>query len=184
MFLGIFYLIVTVSRQKLRPELLDRAGEGFHELMRLILNYALFYFITISIAVAMPLIKDSSVFWTEVVFSPYLLFVIIGAAIVVLPLYSIHDALVKLKGVRMERLRIESDNLLQQLEKAKAVGSEVNQVLVIMAGLQAVQLKEKYVQTAQEWPVNMDFIGKLAGLIILPTIVRIFIELFREYLPL
>ncbi len=30
----------------------------------------------------------------------------------------------------------------------------------------------------------MDFVGKLAGLIIMPTIIRVFVELFRRILPL
>jgi hypothetical protein len=184
MFLGIWYLIFTVSRQKFRAELLNRAVEEFHELMKLTLYYALFYFITISIAVALPLLSSRSSSWGEVIFSPYLLFVIIGAASVVFPLYSIHDALVKLKKVRLDKLRAESDNLLQQLEHIRADGTDSNQILVLMLGLQAVQVKERYVVAAQEWPVNIDFVGKLAGLIIMPTIVRIFIELFRGYLPL
>ena len=184
MFLGIWYLIFTVSRQKFRAELLDRAAEGFHELMKLTLYYALFYFITISIAVALPLLSSRSSSWGEVIFSPYLLFVLLGAASVIFPLFSIHDALVKLKGVRLGKLRAESDDLIQQLDQIRLSGGDSNQILVLMVGLQAVQLKERYVQAAHDWPVNMDFVGKLAGLIIMPTIVRIFIELFRGYLPL
>jgi hypothetical protein len=184
MFLAIWYLILDVSRQRFRPELLERLGESLRELMKLTLYYALFYFLAVSIAVALPLLNTGNSSWVEVIFSPYLIFVAIGAASVVFPLYSIHNAIIRLKNERLGTIRAESQNLMKKLDLIDPNDPKTGQILGVIAGLQATQVKEKYIQSIPEWPVNVDFIGKLAGLIIMPTIVRIFIEFFRGYLPL
>jgi hypothetical protein len=182
MFLGIWYTIFEASHQKFHVDLLDRVSESFRLLMQLTLYYAVFYFITVSVAVGLPMLSTGSSSWMEVVISSYLAFVAFGVASVVFPLYNIHTALVKLKAAKLAEIRFESNALIRRLEEAK--GDDLAGTLSIMAGLQAVQVKENYIMSAPEWPVNMDFLGKLAGLVILPTVVRVFIELFRSYLPI
>jgi len=50
-----------------------------------------------------------------------------------------------------------------------------------MARLFSLQIKERHVKAAQEWPVDIGFVSKLIGLGLIPIIGRIATEILARY---
>ena len=73
---------------------------------------------------------------------------------------------------KLSKISEESERLLQQLDEALAKQVS-DQTITIMARLFSLQIKERHVKAAQEWPVDMSFLSKLMVLGLIPIISRI-----------
>ena len=82
-----------------------------------------------------------------------------------------------MKKQELSKISEESQRLLKQLEGALAKHS-LNQTIdpnisIIHYRLFSLQLKERHVRAAQEWPINMSFLSKLIVLGLIPILSRI-----------
>lgn len=85
-----------------------------------------------------------------------------------------------MKKQELSKISEESEKLLQQLDEilAKQPAKQASdQTLTIMARLFSLQIKEKHVKAAQEWPIDISFLSKLVVLGLIPIISRIAIML-------
>jgi hypothetical protein len=148
--------------------------------------FALFYFIAISIVIistSQPLSSPISV--TEIVFSPNFLYVSVGVIGILFPFYSIHIALLKLKRIEFDKLKKESDTIIEQMDqiiidnKGKKKSEEIIDKLARLFSLQA---KEKQVKDAQEWPIDTSFLSRFSGVVLIPIVARISIEFINRFL--
>ena len=172
MFASIWLTIFLISRQQLRVKLSQQTITRFRELSMFSLWFGFFYFIGISIGNVSFLTNVQTLTLYEIVISQYLIFVIIGIVGILFPFFNIHNTLLKMKNDELTRISKESENLLHTLDEALEKQAS-DQTLSVMARLFSLQLKEKQVKVAQEWPIDVSFLSKLIVIGLIPILSRI-----------
>ncbi len=181
MFISIWLTIFLTSRQPLDVKLSPKTIERFRDLSMLALWFSLFYFLAIAIGIVTLSAVVPAFSLLEIVISPLVFFVAIGIIGILFPFYNIHKALFKLKKQELLRIEEESEKLLQQLDEvlAKQPTRQISdQTITIMARLFSLQVKERHVKAAQEWPIDISFLSKLVVLVLIPIIARIAAQIF------
>ena len=179
MFASIWLTIFLISRQPLNVDLSPKTTEKFRELSMLALWFSLFYFLAISISMVIPYTPLSLY---KIIMSPYVFFIAIGITGILLPFYNIHLALLKMKKQELERIEEESTRLLRQLDDLfvrQPTSQRSDQTIAKMAHLFSLQIKERRMKAAKEWPIDVGFLSKLVGLAIAA---RVIIDIFTRYL--
>jgi hypothetical protein len=180
---SIWLTIFLVSGQPLNVKLSPETIMRFRELSMSAFWFSLVYFLGVSIGNIPFLIEASTMSILDIIISPYLFFIVIGIIGILLPFYNIHTTLFKLKKKELSRIEQESEKLLQQLNEVFAKQpttqnsdqtiTSIAQTTAITARLLSLQTKEKHVQAAQEWPIDISFLSKLIGLCLIPIVSRI-----------
>lgn len=178
MFISIWLTIFLISQQPLDVKLSPEVIEKFRDLSITALWVSLGYFLGLSISIGLTTFSgaDPVLSLFEIIVSPSLIFIAVGVIWILLPFYNIHKALIKLKRQELLKIKEESEQLVQQLDEIliKQPASQLShQTLTIMAHLFSLHFKEKHVRTAKEWPIDISFLSKLAGLVLIPIIGRI-----------
>jgi hypothetical protein len=179
MGVSIWLTVFIISRQPLRVELSPGLIERFRGLSMLTLWFALFYFLAISIGIATSVVGGSAVSMTEMLLSPFLLFIALGVACVLLPFYNIHRALVGLKLRELREIEGEYETLRLQLEEASR--GDGSGAIAAMGRLFSLQIRERRLREAPEWPVDVGFVSRLVSVVLIPAVVRISVELFNRF---
>jgi hypothetical protein len=172
MFASIWLTIFLISRQPLSVSLSEETLVGFRELSMFALWFGLFYFVGVSIANLSFFANFQSFSLYEIVVSPYLLFVIFGVIGILFPFFNVHNALLKIKKKELDQISRETESLLKVLDAA-AEKKETDQTVSVFANLFSLQLKEKKVKEAQEWPIDVSFLSKLIIIGFIPILSRI-----------
>lgn len=183
MFMSIWLTIFLISRQPLSVKLSPEIIERFRDLSIVALWISLGYFLglTFSIGLTTSSAGAPAPSFFEIVTSPNLFFVAIGIVGILLPFYNIHKTLLKLKKQELLKIEEESEQLLKHLDAVLAeppTKQVSDQTIAILARLFSLQVKERHVKEAQEWPIDISFLSKLAGLVLIPIISRIAIQIF------
>ena len=177
MFASIWITIFFVSRQPLKVKLSSEMLAGFRELSVLALWFSLFYFIGVTISNFTLFTSTQALSLSEILLSPYLFFIGIGVFSVLFPFYNIHTALLKMKKKELAKISEESQRLLKKLDETLAKQTSKQNldpnVFVMHYRLFNLQVKERYVKAAQEWPIDVSFVSKLLVLVLIPTIIRV-----------
>jgi hypothetical protein len=176
MFVSIWLTIFLMSRQPLNVKLSQETITRFRELSMFALWFSLFYFIGVSIGSIPVFTNVPAMSLLEIVTSPLLFFIAVGIVGILFPFYNIHMALLKMKKRELRKISEESEQLLQQLDEVltkKPERESNDQTINIMAHLFSLQIKERNIQAAQEWPIDISFISKLIVLGLIPVISRI-----------
>jgi hypothetical protein len=149
------------------------------------LGFSAFYFLAVALGLIIPLSSTPIVSLRDVILSPFLIYIVIGAIGVFVPFYNIHRTLVALK--RRELLTIEEEFELMQKqlnEVQKEPEHKISdQSLVLLDRLFCLQIRERKARAAKEWPIDIGFVSKLAGLIAAPAAARILPEILRMLNP-
>ncbi len=181
MFVSIWLTIFLISRQPLNVKLSPETIAGFREMSLLTLWFALFYFIGVSIGNITYFTDAQTLSLTEVLISPYLFFIAIGIVGILFPFNNIHIALLKMKKQELAKISEESQQLLKQLDEAlnkQDTSQDIDKKIAIMHyRLFSLQVQEKHVMAAQEWPIDLSFVSKLLVLVFIPIISRIAVML-------
>ena len=172
MFASIWLTIFLISRQRLTVSLSEKTLVRFRELSMFALWFGLFYFVGVSIANISFFANFQSFSLYEIVVSPYLLFVIFGVIGILFPFFNIHNALLNIKKKELEKISRETENLLKVLDLA-VEKKMTDQTVSVFASLFSLQLKEKKVKEAQEWPIDVSFMSKLIVIGFIPILSRI-----------
>ncbi len=56
-----------------------------------------------------------------------------------------------------------------------------DQTITIMARLFSLQIKERHVKAAKEWPIDIGFLTKLIAVGLIPIIARVAAQIFTRY---
>ena len=172
MFASIWLTIFLISRQQLAVKLSQQTITRFRELNMFALWFGLFYFIGVSIGNVSFLTNIQTLTLPEIVVSQYLIFVIIGIAGILVPFFNIHATLFKMKNEELAKITKETEMLLQTLDEALEKQAN-DKTLSVTARLFSLQLKEKQVKAAQEWPIDVSFLSKLIAICFIPILSRI-----------
>jgi len=184
MGISIWITILLISRQPLRVELSENIVEKFRGLAMLAWWFSLFYFMAISLGMGINLLGAPVVSVVEIILSPFLLFIVIGLVSVLFPFYNVHRTLFRLKRGEIEGIEEEYIRLQKELEEALAEEPDTRRgekTLAVMGHIISLQIRERNVRGASEWPIDISFISRLLSLVLLPAIVRISIELFNRF---
>ena len=177
MFVSIWLTIFLISRQPLNVKLSSETIAGFREMSLLTLWFSLFYFVGVSIGNITYFTNAQALSLTEILISPYLFFIAIGIVGILFPFYNIHMALLKMKKRELSKISEESQQLLKQLDDAlnkQVTRQDIDKKIAIMHyRLFSLQVQEKQVMAAQEWPIDLSFLSKLLVLVLIPIISRI-----------
>jgi len=172
MFASIWLTIFLISRQQLIVPLSKETITRFRELSMFALLFGLFYFIGISIGNISFLTNVQTLTLYDIVISQYLIFVIIGIVGILFPFFNLHNTLLNMKNEELTMISKESEHLLQTLDEALEK-KDNNQTLSVSARLFSLQIKEKQVKGAQEWPIDVSFLSKLIVIGLIPILSRI-----------
>jgi hypothetical protein len=179
---SIWLTIFLISRQPLQVELSSKTVREFRELANLALAFAVFYFLAIAIGLIVPLSSAPIVSLFDVITSPLLIYIVIGALGVLLPFYNIHRTLVSLK--RRELLQIEEEYELMEKRlntaQKEPLQKSSGESLALVHCLSSLQIRERRVRAAKEWPIDIGFVSKLLGLILAPAAARILPEILNK----
>jgi hypothetical protein len=177
MFVSIWITILLISRQPLNVKLSSEIIARFRELSVLALWFSLFYFIAVSVSNITFFTSGQAFSLTEILLSPYLFFIAIGVFGVLFPFYNIHLALIKMKKQELSKISEESQQLLKHLDLKLTNQPNVQKIEPSVSRMHyrlfSLQVKERYVRAAQEWPIDLDFLSKLLLLVLIPIISKI-----------
>jgi hypothetical protein len=177
--------IFFISRQPFKTEISSNTIEKFRGLTSLTLLFAIFYFIAMTITMVVPLLTESINMLYELLFSPMILFIVLGAAGTLLPFYNIHNTLVSIKRRLLRSLDSEFERWQRELDVAllNPEGISSEQTMLIMSNLFRLEMRERRTLLAPEWPFDINFVSKLLAVILIPAIVRIIVDIYsRTYL--
>jgi hypothetical protein len=178
---SIWLTVLLISRQPMRVELSPRLIENFRGLSMLALWFSLFYFFSISIGVATSMTGSQASSLLEILLSPLPIFIGIGVVSVLFPFYNIHRVLLRLKWRELDDIATEYEDIRNRLDMAleNQEGKETKLIPAI-GQLLSLQMRERRVREAPEWPIDMGFVSRLLSLVLIPAIVRISVELFNR----
>lgn len=181
LWMTIFYL----SRQPFKPDVSSNTVEKFRGITSLTLVFAIFYFIAITITMVVPILTENTSVLYDLLFSPAILFIALGVAGTLLPFYNIHNTLVSIKRRLLKSLDREFERWQVELDAAllNPEGITHEQTMLIMSNLFRLEMRERRTLLAPEWPFDINFVSKLLAVILIPAIVRIFVDIYsRTYL--
>jgi len=176
---SIWLTTYLISRQPIQVELSPETMKKFRGLAVLALQFAAFYFLAVSLGVVLPLSQTPIRSFTDVIMSPILPFTVIGLVGVLLPFYNIHTALLSLKKQELSKIQSEFERLEITLDEilTKPTDQLSDQTTDITYRIFRLQIKERRIKAAQEWPIDITFISKLLGLVLTPVVAKILTEL-------
>ena len=175
--LSIWITVLNISKQPFK-ETYNDVDTRFRGLAMLVLWFSAFYFISISLGVATSLIDSPAVSLLEILFSPFIMFLLLGFVWVLFPFFNIHQALSQIKKSNLESIKDEYQALTESITE----DITPDESILIIRELLNLQLKEKMISNMEDWPINIGYITKLLTLVLIPAIVRITIELFNRYI--
>jgi hypothetical protein len=172
-----------ISRQPLRLKLSQITVEKFRGLSMMIFWFSLFYFLSISISLTVMLIGGPSVTILEVLFSPFSLFIIVGVLMVLAPFYNIHLALLRMKRRELLEIETEYQELKSKLDEVMSQKQDLQSsenALTLIGRVFSLQIRERSVKAAPEWPFDLGFASRLISVILIPTLSRVLVEVFNR----
>ena len=171
--LSLWLIIFRVSRQPLNLQLSPQPSKTFRPLAIPSLYAAICFFLAISIG---PFFYPPT---SIADFAIYGLFIMFGASAFLIPFYNIHLVLIRLKKHELQNIDEETNVLMKELNEALTEHRNSKNITTITARLLALQIKEKNVTKAEEWPVNTSYFSILSGTILM-ALGRIIVELFSR----
>ena len=181
MFASIWITIFLISRQPLNVKLSSETIAGFRELSVLALWFSLFYFIGVTISNFAFFTSAQVLSLTEILLSPYIFFIAIGVFGVLFPFYNIHVILLRMKKHELLKILVESQQLLKELDETltkQSTKQNIDPNISIMHfRLFSLQVKEKHVKAAQEWPIDLSFLSKLLAMVLIPIASKVVVML-------
>jgi len=179
---SIWLTIYLISRQPIQVELSPETIKKFRGLAVLALQFAAFYFLAVSIGVGLPLSQTPIRSLADIIMSPILAFTVIGLIGILLPFYNIHRTLLSLKKQELLKIQEEFERLERTLDEilARPIDPLSDQTAAITLRIFSLQVKERRIRAAKEWPIDIGFISKLLGLVLAPVAAKIMTEILSR----
>ncbi len=180
---SIWLTTYLISRQSIQVELSPETMKKFRGLAVLGLLFAAFYFLAVSFGVVLPLSQTPIHSLRDVIMSPILPFTVVGLVGALIPFYNIHRAILLLKKRELSKIQSEFEHLEVKLDGIlKKPEDQLSGQTAGAISLQifSLQVKERRVRAAQEWPIDIGFISKLMGLGLVPLAARYLPEILSR----
>lgn len=183
MTVSMWIAIFLTFRQPLNLELSRRTNKDFRPLAVWALKVSLIYFAYLSFSMVMqsPAFTPLSYLWGTSLFVVAVgLMILVGVFAFLLPFYNIHRVLLKLKRHELEEIEKESGKLTQELAEIvkQPRGDSRDTIILINTRLISLQIRERSVSEADEWPIDITTLSILAGIVLIP----IFIEMIISFI--
>lgn len=118
----------------------------------------------------------------EILLSPLPIFIGIGVVSVLFPFYNIHRVLLSLKRQELNEINVEYEGIRSRLDEVlEHPEGEEARLIAAMGHLLSLQMKERNVREAPEWPIDIGFVSRLFSLVLIPAIVRISVEFIKRF---
>lgn len=173
-------------RQPLNLKLSPQTNEEFRPLAIWSLKVLLLPFMVVTLVAVFW--RSGQIFpetWGVTQLMSSLIFIMImGVLAFLLPFYNVHRVLIKLKKLELQEIEEESNKLMQDLtltaSKDHAFHSEerTTQTMHSLVSLQALQIRERRAKEADEWPIDTTILSILAGIVLIPILTQIIINVF------
>jgi len=196
---SIWLTTYLISRQPIRGELSPETMKKFRGLTVLGLQFAAIYFLAVSFGVIFPLSQPIHSL-TDVIMSPILPFTAVGLVGVLLPFYNIHRTLLSLKKKELSKIQSEFEHLETTLYgiltktddqlSDQSTGARARHIVSLERSLETLtttgaitlrifnlQVRERRIRAAQEWPIDIGFISKLIPIVSAPVAAKILPEI-------
>jgi len=115
--------------------------------------------------------------------SPILPFTVVGLVGVLIPFYNIHIALLSLKKKELSKIQSEFEHLETTLDEVLTKPDDQlsdQSAGAITLRIFSLQVRERRIRAAQEWPIDIGFISKLMGLCLVPLAARYLPEILSR----
>jgi hypothetical protein len=180
---SIWLTTYLISRQPIQVELSPQTIKKFRGLAVLGLEFAAFYFLAVSLGFVLPLSQTPIRSLADVIMSPIVPFTVIGLVGVLLPFYNIHRALLSLKKQELSRIQSEFEHLETTLDGILTKPDDQlsgQRAGVLTLRIFSLQVRERRIRAAQEWPIDIGFMSKLLGLVLAPVAAKILPEILNR----
>jgi len=178
MWLAIF----SFSRQPLTLELSQKTLDKFKVLSLSSLSFSLFYFLGVSISVFFPPPGASlAISPLRITIAIYSIFALVGVISAVFPFYNVHRVLVQLKQQELQKIEEAERTLLQELDNVltkSETSTKRDYATLITARLIGLQVQERRIRDARDWPVDISFFSTLAGIVLIPILIELLTRIF------
>jgi hypothetical protein len=175
---AIWLTIFLISRKPLKVDLSQDMIARFRRLTTMALWCSVFYFIALTIGLVIPASQNPSIFLGNL-FYPLAAFILLGALGILLPFYNIHNALLSIKRRELNSIEAEFRTLQEEFGVSQGTSDQnTGDTIPLMLRFFTLQLRERQVRLAQEWPIDVSFVSKLLLLVLIPVIVRIITWIF------
>jgi len=174
---SIWIAIFLISRSPLKIDFSQDTINKFRGITKLALLFSLFYFLALSLGMVIPLASNPSRFIWDLLMSPAMVLILLGVLVVMLPFYNIHSTLLTLKRRELENISADFVILEKQFNQSDTNPLEANSAKtnILMMQFFSLQIRERKVRLAQEWPIDITFVSRLLILVLVPVVVRIVI---------
>jgi len=189
LFMGtLFWIIISMwitfyvtLRQPLNLKLSQRADEEFRplaiwSLKVLFVSFVLVPLFVVFVSAGVIFAPGSAGYVGSLVF-----FVIMGVLAFLLPFYNVHRVLVKMKKQELQEIEEEHDRIIRDLtgtRSTQAPDAEMHMTyLKGIVSLEALHSRERRAKEADEWPIDTTILSIMAGIILVPLISQIIINL-------
>jgi len=174
---SIWLAIFLISRSPLKIDFSQDTINKFRGITKLALWFSLFYFLALGLGFVIPLTLNPSTFIWDLLMSPALVLILLGVLMVMLPFYNIHSTLLTLKRRELENIGTDFEMLEKQFNDSNAnpLGTNSERTNILVRQFFCLQIRERKVRLAQEWPIDITFVSRLLFLVLVPVVVRIII---------
>jgi sensor histidine kinase YesM len=182
MIVSMWIAIFLAFRQPLNLELSRRINRDFRPLAVWALKVSLicFAYLTLSIVMQSPVFNPVSILWgTNFLMIIVGLMILLGVFAFLLPFYNIHRTVVKLKQQELEVIEDESNKLMGELTETLAqypAGDSKDNISLINSRLNILHIRKGSVAEAGEWPIDMNILSILSGIVLIPIFTEIIIK--------
>lgn len=178
MWIGVFFTF----RQPLNIKLSRWTSRDFRPLAIWSLKCSLLYFVGAAMvtAVVSPIFGTFRDPFGALSVASIGFSVFFGVMAFLLPFYNIHRALVKLKKRELQKIEEESNNLMEELTETLAkhpTGDSKDYAMLIR--LNVLQIRERLVTEADEWPIDMTVLSLLSAIVLTPILTQVIIEILH-----
>jgi ABC-type multidrug transport system fused ATPase/permease subunit len=189
LFMGtLFWIIISMwitfyvtLRQPLNLKLSQQADEEFRplaiwSLKVLFVSFVLVAIFVVFVGVGVIFVPGYASYVGSLIF-----FVMLGVLAFLLPFYNVHRVLVKLKKQELLEIEEEHDRIIRDLtgEKSTQVPDTEMHMIYLkgIVSLEALHIRERRAKEADEWPIDTTILSIMVGIVLVPIISQIIINL-------
>lgn len=122
--------------------------------------------------------------WMSIEFVTIVVFMIlIGVLDFLMPFYSIHRTLVKLKQRELQEIEEDTNLLMQKLNEAlkrdATIASKDSTTLIVSLNvrLNILQIRERKANEVDEWPIDPNVLSMLIMIVLIPILTQIVFDI-------
>ncbi len=161
-------------RQPLNLKLSPRTDEQFRPLAVWSLKVLFVTFVLVAVVVVFTNLGVIQMVGGFASYVGSLIFLVtLGVLAFLLPFYSVHRVLVKLKKQELLEIEEEHDRIIQDLAGTGSTQYSDRDAINSIIRLEVLHMRERRAKDADDWPIDTTILSAMAGLVLVPILVNI-----------